>query len=332
MRNRLVVVISVIALCAALAGCGARKATSDQETPAPSAVSPMPTETLTPPPSPSSDQTLIEQFRAKALADAPAHELLQSMRDMMAGAGPAQADEFIRVMESYYEKNLNEAAERLQAENVQQQLLKLSWPFTEDQLTGIEDKSVRMLVEQTLAGGYKLDTAEGMVFPVVDYGKLLINGEQVSTAMKAYLSLMAMESDARSASDAALVITWDELTKRTLAAESYVMTFPDSPERQKAEDRFIQYLQYYLTGMDNTPIFGTGYKVLPDLKTHYEQTAVAHSGTITGQLTRELLDILNTTGDAVAAKNKNGDEVYVAEYAAFRDSLESKARAALPGS
>lgn len=330
MRNRLMALTAVVALSAALAGCGDRN-TGPDDSPAPTAASPIPTESVTPTASASPDQTLLEEFRTKALANAPADELLQSMSSMLTDAGPAEADEFIRVMESYYEKNLPAEAEKLQAENVQQQLLKLSWPFTEDQLADIQNESVRKLVERTLAGGYKLDTAEAVVFPVVDYSKLLTYGEQVSTSMKAYLSLMAMESDARSASDAALVITWDELTKRTLAAESYVMTFPDSPERRKAEDRFIQYLKYYLTGMDNTPIFGTGYKVLPELKTHYEQTAASHSGTITGQLTRELLDILNTNGGAVAAKNKNGDEIYVTEIAAFRDSLESKARAGLPG-
>lgn len=329
MRNRLMALISLVVLSAALAGCGGRNTASD-ETPAPSAFSPAPTPSLPASPSASADQTLLQEFRAKAMADAPADELLQSISGILTEAGPAEADELIRVMESYYERNLSKTAETLQAENVQQQLLKLNWPFTEDQMVNIQDESVRTLVERTLAGGYKLDTAEGFVFPVVDYSKLLSYGEQVSTSMKAYLSLMAMESDARSASDASLVITWDELSKRILAAESYVMTFPDSPERPKAEERFIQYLKFYLTGLDNSPIFGTGYKILPELKTHYEQTAVTHSGTITGQLTRELLDILDSTGGAVGFKNKKGDETFVAEFAAFRDSLESKARAQLP--
>lgn len=327
MKIRVKALVTAIALIAVLSGCGNR---GSHESPSPSPSSPAPTESQTPAPSSTSNKTLLQEFRTKALANAPADELLHSMNGMLEEVEPAEADEFIRIMESYYEKNLAAEEQKLQAEKVQQQLLKLDWPFTEDQIASIEDESVRQLVEQTLAGGYKLDTAEGYVFPVVDYSKLLSYSDNLTASMNAYLSLMAMESDDRSARDASLVISWDELSRRTLAAESYVMTFPDSPERPKAEERFLQYLRFYLIGLDNTPIFGGDYKILPELKSHLEQTAASHPGTITGQLTKELLEILNITGDAVAEKNKNGDEVDVPEFKVFRDTLESKAVARLP--
>ncbi|WP_373230119.1 hypothetical protein [Cohnella sp.] len=252
----------------------------------------------------------------------------------MIGEVPAaEADEFIRTLEAYYEINLPAVEKKFEAENIQQELSALEWPFKEAQIPNIKDESVRLLVEQSLAGGYKLETTEGYVFPVVDYSKLLNFSGQVTTSMKTYLDLMALESNEKTASDGGLVISLEELSRRTLTAESFVVTFPDTAERKKVEDRFIRYLNYYLVGLNNTPIFDyETFILLPEVKIQYEQMVASHSGTVVGQLTKQMLSILSNTSDAVFTKNKEGEQTDISAMKKFREQLDSTARSKLPAS
>jgi hypothetical protein len=322
------VVVFFVVFSVIISGCGTKGTGSESPTPS---STPAPTETSSQEPSETPKVTLLEQFKDMTLANGPADELFTSFKRMIMEAEPAEADELIRTLESYYTNNLSATEKKFEPENVQQELSEAKWPFTEDQIAGIKDDSVRSLVEQTIAGGYKLEITEGYAFPVVDYGKLLSFGDRVTTPMKAYLDLMAMESDEKTASDGGFVISLEELSRRTLAAESYVATFPDTAERKKAENRFIQYLNFYLIGLNNSPIFDyETFILLPEVKSQFEQMVASHSGTVTGQLAKQMLDILNKSKDAVFIKGKNGEQIDVPAMKAFRDQLESAARSKLP--
>ncbi|QJD87472.1 hypothetical protein [Cohnella herbarum] len=182
-------------------------------------------------------------------------------------------------------------------------------------------------------GGYKLITAEGFIFPIVDYGKLVSYADKMSISMKAYLDVMATESDAATARDAGLAISWDELANRALAAESYVVAFPDTPERKAIEIKYLNYLNMYLIGLNNTPIFDYDtFLILPEVKSQYEQMATTHAGTITGQLTKQLLSILDTTEGAVFAKSKNGEQTNIPAIQQFRDKINASVSSKLPAS
>jgi hypothetical protein len=329
---RLKVVASALALFLVLSGCNTRGVDSEIPSHSPSSsTTPAPTEPATATPSEDPGETILKQFQNLALASLPADQLYDSFKQMVGEVQPAQSDEIIRALEAYYKKNLPVLEKKYEDDKVQQELAALQWPIAEEQIAAIKNDSTRMMVQQTLDGGYKLETAEGFIFPIVDYGKLLSYGDKATTAMKTYLDLMATESDAATASDGGLVISWDELSTRTLAAESYVVTFPDSLERNKAEDRFINYLTMFLIGLDNTPIFDYHtFLLLPDVKSQYEQMVTSHAGTVTGQLTKQLLGIVSDSKGAVFIKGKNGEQTDVPAMKQFRDQLESTARTKLP--
>jgi hypothetical protein len=330
MKMNIKVVVFFVVFSVIISGCGAKGTGS--EIPTPSSSTSTPTESSTPGPSETPKVTLLEQFKDMTLANGPADELYTSFKQMITKSEAAEADELIRTLESYYSTNLSETEKKFEPENVQKELSAAKWPFTEDQIAGIKDDTVRSLVEQTIAGGYKLEITEGYAFPVVDYGKLLSFGDLVTTPMKAYLDLMAMESDAKTTSDGGIVISLEELSRRTLAAESYVVTFPDTAERKKAENRYIQYLNLYLLGLNNSPIFDfETFILLPEVKSQFEQMVTSHSGTVIGQLTKQMLDILSKSNDAVFIKGKNGEQTDIPAMKAFRDQLESAARSKLPG-
>jgi len=328
------IALSILLLSAALTACGAKGSGQPDDGPSSTASSPPATESATPSakpsPSPSPD-TIVEAFRDKALAGAPADELFAELKTALAGTEPQQADEMVRALEAYYAKDLPKTEKAFEAAEVQETLSKLGWPIDEKKIATLDNENVRKLAESAIAGGYKLETAEGYIFPVVDYGKLSSLGDKFSIAMKAYLELMAMESNAPSAKDAGLVITQDELTARLLASESYVVTFPDSPERKKAEEAYFRYLGFFFVGLNNTPVFDyETFKIAPEAQAQYEQMVSAHGGTIVGQLAKQWLDVLKETDGQVFAKGKNGEQTDIPAVKQFRDEYEKTAKSKLP--
>ncbi|MFC4601718.1 hypothetical protein [Cohnella hongkongensis] len=336
-NHRAKIAASILVLSLALAACGSKNNGPDAppSTPSPTSspadTAPEPTESASATPSPGSDELIAEHYRQMTLAGAPAQEVYGELKKSIEQVQPAQADELIRTLKQYYEEDLPKTQKAFEVSEVQQALYELDWPITEKEVAKLADEDVRELVEDTIAGGYKVETAEGQYFPVVDYGRLLAYGDQVTIAMKAYLDLMARESDVPAAKDAALVISWDELASRVLAAESYIVTFPDTPEREQVEISFLRYLSIYFMGMSNTPNFDDEtFAILPELKTQYEQMASSHGGTIAGQLAQEFLSILEESNGQLFVQGENGEQKDVPAVRQFLDKLQDEALAKLP--
>jgi hypothetical protein len=273
---------------------------------------------------------LLAAFQAKAKAGAGAAELNKMLDDSVPKATPDDADEMIRELIAYYDAHLDSAGKPLEAQDIQQSLLKLKWPFTVDD---IKDEKAHKAAEEVVAGGYKLETAEGSFFPVVDYGKLKRFNAQLSPEMKAYVTLLAMESDAKSASDGALVISWDEVAQRALVAETFVRTYPDSKEKDAAQQLFVRYMNDYLVGLPNTPIFDFDtFKVKTEVQDSYKLTVSEYPDTAVATMAKELLGILEKTNGAVFTKGKSGQQTDVPEVKKFRDNIQKEAASLLASS
>ncbi|MFC5470557.1 hypothetical protein ACFPPD_17840 [Cohnella suwonensis] len=339
MNLRFKATTGIIALTLLLAGCGSKsggeESPSASPSPSPSA-SPsasfqLPSESPSESPSADPGVSILKDFVQLASQGPAVDELYGKLKTDIGQVKPEQADEMIRELEKYYESDLPVLEKKYEADDVQAKLIGLKWPIDEKQVDGLKDDSLSSLVHGTLEGGYKLETAEGFIFPVVDYGKLTDYSAKTTEAMSAYLDVRAAESDNPSASDGGLIISLDELASRTLAAESYVVAFPDSPEREAIEQTFVNYLQMYLIGLDNTPIFDwETFHLLPDTKKQFEQTVADHGGTVTGKMTKQLLDVLAETKGAVFVEGIDGMQEDVPAVKQFRDKLESTARALLP--
>jgi soluble cytochrome b562 len=321
---------SAAMLAALLAGCASDNsggASSPSASASPTASAPAQAETASASPSPGEDNgaALLADFKAKVQAGAAASELGKLLDDSIPQVKPEIADEMIRELLAYYDAHLQDVEKTFEADAVQQNLQSLKWPFTDDQTAGIKDETARKAVEEAVAGGYKLETAEGFVFPVVDYGKLKRFDAHLSAEMKDYIALLAMESDAKTAADGGLVITWDELANRALAAEKYVKDYPESKERQEAAKRYLQYMWDLLIGLDNTPVFEfETFKIDPKVKAEYEKVVAEHPDTVTAQMAQQFLDVLKKTGGAVFKKGKDGQQVDIPEVKAFRDGMQAK--------
>ncbi|THF73056.1 hypothetical protein [Cohnella fermenti] len=296
----------------------------------PSASASAPEATTPAPSQDSQDAEIAAAFKKKIEAQATLADLNAALDADIAKVSAETADELLRQLLAVYETDLPKQQTAFEADALQQQLQKLDWTFTEEQLNKIEDEASRKMALDALAGGYKLETAEGFVFPVVDYGKLKRFDANVSPAMKDYIALLAAESDNKTAADGGLVISWDELASRTLAAEQYVTNYPDSPEKEAATTLYLRYLTNLLYGLDNTPIFDYNtYKILPEITDLYKKIASEHPDTATAKLAQQFLDVLDKTDGYVFRKGDDGGQTNLPEVQQFRDGLEAQARSLL---
>lgn len=319
----------------ALAGCGSDKGGSAAHSAPPpsatataSASASVPADTATATPAPSADKSaeILAAFKAKIKSGAAAAELNKQLDTDLPQAAPETADEMIRELLAYYDAHLQDASPELEQQDIQQALQQMKWPITEDEIAGMKSDSTRKAIQDTIDGGYKLDTAEGMIFPVVDYGKLKRFNDALSPEMRDYIALLAKESDQKSASDGGLVITWDEVANRALAAEKYIRDYPDSKERDAAANLYLQYMIDLLYGLDNTPIFDFDtYKLNAGVKAEYEKIVSEQAGTTTAKVVQSFLDVMKQTNDAVFKKGSGGQKD-IPEVKAFREGMEKQIR------
>ncbi|MBB6633607.1 hypothetical protein [Cohnella thailandensis] len=333
----LIVAMASTIVVAGLSACTNNNNADSSGTPSPSspsaAVSASPSASssaTTAPTSGSEDGAILDAFKGKISEKASYADLNAQLDADLPKVSKDTADEMLRQLLAYYETNLSEMQSSFEEEKLQQQLQKVQWPFTEDQLSTIEDGAAREKVQAALDGGFKLETAEGFAFPVVDYGKLKRFDSYASPAMKDYVALLALESDQKRAADGGLTISWEELANRTLTAERFVKDYPDSPEKAKATERYLLYLTNLLYGLDNTPIFDFDtYKVKPDITELYEKIVSENPDTATAKLAQEFLDVLAKTDGYVFRKGDSGGQSSIPEVQAFRDQLEEKAKSLL---
>ncbi|MDB4867663.1 MAG: hypothetical protein JWR03_1996 [Cohnella sp.] len=326
--------IAVLAAVMLISACGDRKGSADIPTPSgsasPSSSAVSPSESPSPSPSESPNKKLADEFVQQASSDIAADQLMAQLGRSVAGASPSEVDQMFRAMDEYYVRNLPELEKKFQDDKAQKELSALQFPVTKEKIGGLKNEELRNMVLHAMEGGYKLETTEGSVFPVVDYAVLAALAGGASPAMKDYLTIMASESEHKSTSDGGLVITRGELVKRVIATETYAKQYRDAPEHGKVEQKFVNYLYLYLVGLDNTPIFNFDtFQVLPEVKSDFEQTVAEHPGTVTAKMTSELLDILAKTKGAVFKKGKDGMQVDVPEVKTFRDGIGTKAKEAL---
>ncbi|CAM3630152.1 hypothetical protein COLU111180_00100 [Cohnella lubricantis] len=344
MNNRIVqgaIGLTLAALLgAALAGCSS----DNNELPSPSvssssqAVASSPTASATASASATADSTPTPAVESPGLPLAPGQEVLDAFQDMIASGAaaaelnaqldadlpktaPETADELIRELLGYYNDHVQDTLLELQQGDLEQ-FLEL-WPFTEDEIPKLQNERIRQAAQEAFDGGYKLETSEGMIFTVVDYGKLKRFNDALSPAMRDYIALLALESDQKPASDAALVISWEETGNRALAAEKFIRDYPDSKEKDDAGRYYLRYMSYLLTGLSNTPIWDDSLQLKADVKTEYEKLAAEQPDTLTGSMVQSFLDIMAETNDRMF-KTGPGGETDIPEVKAFWDGMESR--------
>ncbi|WP_419886549.1 hypothetical protein [Paenibacillus sp. B-A-8] len=166
-------------------------------------------------------------------------------------------------------------------------------------LNTIKDASVRNVLIEGRDKGYKLETSEGMYYPVMHYEGFKIFKPYVTKDIAAYIDIMATESNQPSVSDAAIVISWTELTNRALALEDFVTKYPASNRSTALQKELLLATSRLLYGTSNTPAYDYDERVIkPEVKKAYED-ALKDSKVDTRILSilEKLLQLLNSTNN-----------------------------------
>lgn len=161
-------------------------------------------------------------------------------------------------------------------------------------LRNINEEGIKNLLQDAFSSGYKLSASEGMYYPEIDYDKILIDfGGHASDKVAGYLEIMAAESNKHFASDAALTISPDELANRIVKAESFIGSYPDFELVKQVEQFHSYYLQAYLLGLNNTPLFDYQTEKAKDSFTEsYEKTITNQKGTKLAGMLEEYMALL----------------------------------------
>ncbi|MBY9078508.1 hypothetical protein KIH86_00950 [Paenibacillus sp. HN-1] len=166
----------------------------------------------------------------------------------------------------------------------------------------VTDSSVKALLTELFGYGYKLETSEGMYYPVMNYEGFKPFKAHIGKDIAAYIDLMAAESNRPALSDAAIVITWDELIGRGLVMEKFVSQYPFSNRNAAVKDLLKLRSLFIFYGASNTPAYSYGAsgeptQIDPKLKQAYEDAV--SDGTGGSQILNDiqtLLGILDKNG------------------------------------
>lgn len=236
-------------------------------------------------------QQILESFK-QSIAENPGIEGMDALAviltDQIESLSPEFAERFLSLFETAQIKALEQderyggVSDGLAAKLYEDKL------FAKDDLTKLMDdpKSIDDVALTDEIQGYKnafytIETQEGMYYLVVDYNNYLAYQAQVGDWYSEYLKVMARELSAKTFSDAAMVISLDEMWERVTAAESLLSRVQNETlsveleeSHQRLQQYFVMMMNALIYGGNNTPVYAYDTNAMSEERiTFYESHA-----------------------------------------------------------
>ncbi|GAB6181336.1 hypothetical protein JCM14036_26550 [Desulfotomaculum defluvii] len=199
------------------------------------------------------DDLVMKDFQAILQRDSSLEEVAQFINDNISLVTKENASQMIISFEEIQKEKLPQLETMFFEADNQTKLANEYESTMKD--ADIKDPELKELLQKTKNSGYKVETAEGTFFPILDYQFYKKYSDYVTPDMKSYIEIMAVESAEVPAKDAALVIGWDEVVKRTLTQEKFINTYKDSVKLKDVKQLYNKYIIFVLYGLNNTPLF-----------------------------------------------------------------------------
>lgn len=184
-------------------------------------------------------------------------ELIQYINKNSAAVSQEEAATMVRGLELVQKANLPQWEKRFENEALQKELARVyqenAWSLAN--FEDIRDNELKTIVDEAVGNGYKVETAEGIFFPVIDYDFYDRYHQAVTHDLAAYLEIMAVESEQTPVKDAALMISWEEILNRALRQEEFIKEYGSSTQVGAVEELLKRYVTFALFGCNNTPLF-----------------------------------------------------------------------------
>lgn len=224
-----------------------------------------------------------------------AEEISKFINENMAAVSPQNLSVMLIALEKNQQRNLLKLQDKFADEDVIQKTLAEDYQgeLTDSYLNEIQNKTVRDLLITTKNNGYKIETAEGFYFPVIDYSLYKKYRQNVTPDMAAYIDIMAIESAKTPIKDAALVIGWPEVLQRAKTQEQFIKEYGSSAKSEDMKQLLKRYLVFSLYGANNTPLFSYENKqMVPVAKKAYIEAAFDANNGSFSKLMNDYLTIL----------------------------------------
>jgi hypothetical protein len=237
------------------------------------------------PPNEQSQQQIEAQNKEKAVmdnynallqtTDVTIPEIIKFIDGNITVVSKPNASAMIIGLEKVQNDKLNKTQEQFDNEAVQKVVMKgYKVGLDDGYINSIQNQQVKDLLLATKNSGYKIETAEGMYYPVIDYSFYKKYRSNVTSDIAAFIDIMAVESDKTPIKDAALVISWEEILKRAQAQERFIKEYSSSAKIEDMRCQLKRYAVFAMYGGNNTPLFSYDTKQMNhEAKETYLETA-----------------------------------------------------------
>ncbi|MEW4368997.1 hypothetical protein [Paenibacillus kandeliae] len=160
-------------------------------------------------------------------------------------------------LENAYNTHFAYAEDLIYRESVQDALMrKYKWGMTMRQAVSLMSNAADRQAMQMLADmGYRLETSEGIFYPIIDYPAFSPFFAFIRPDIRDYIQIMSAEAKQPTTSDAGIIIAPTDLVQRGLAKEAFLNKYAVSNRRAAVEQEYRLSQYYIFYGSDNTPIF-----------------------------------------------------------------------------
>lgn len=222
-------------------------------------------------------------------------DIIQYIKDNISQASIETATMMVERLEGEQEYYLSSLEEEFDSEKVQGILLE-AMVGGEDYKdpANIQDEDVKALLNKTFSNGFSIDTAEGYVYPIIDYSIYEEFITYIYDDLALYYMIMVTEATKPFAKDAALLISWKEVIDRVLSTEIFIEEFGNSTKARLINDLHNRYVRVALYGLDNTLLFDY------ETKTMDEEAKVAYETAVDKYTGSEFISTLENFMDLVA--------------------------------
>ncbi|WP_371378074.1 hypothetical protein [Sporomusa aerivorans] len=207
--------------------------------------------------------------------EATAAEVVEFIDNNITTVSADNASTMVIGLEKIQKEKLPKLQDEFAASEASQKVLAKSpvSGVTDSFISNVDNQAVKELLLETKNGGFKIETAEGMYFPVIDYSLYRKYQSVVTQDMAAFIDIMAIESDKTPSKDAALVISWADILNRALTQERFIKEYGNSVKVADIRQLLNRYTAFALYGANNTPLFSydTG-QMAADAKNAYSAT------------------------------------------------------------
>lgn len=221
-------------------------------------------------------------------------EIIKFVDKNISLVSPKNASDMVISLEALQKRNIDKLSDKFYSNDIQNKMIKeFRSGINTSKFEIIKDKKLRDLLINARNSGYKVETAEGTYFPIINYEFYNKYEKYVTNDIKEYIRIMTVESNKVPVKDGGLMISWVEVLNRAFSQEHFVDTYRDSAKQKDVKELLNQYLSYVMFGLNNTPLFSY------DTKLMNSEAKAAYIKVLSTKKDSHLAQILNSYYDQI---------------------------------